>query len=132
MPAAALSLAPAAILADTGGGKCILPDGNTGVVTQYQGVTSTTCCPPQQTSSISCLYGKYLTPAVELLSALAGIVIVGAIIFGAIEYITSGGDPQRAQSGKKRITEALIGLVAFLLLYAFLQFIIPGGLTSNG
>jgi hypothetical protein len=62
------------------------------------------------------------------LSALVGIVVVIAVIIGAIEFISSGGDPQRVASGKQHITNALIGLFAYILLFAFLQFLIPGGL----
>ncbi len=81
---------------------------------------------------MACLYAKYLNPLIALLSGVIVIVIVIAIIYGAIEYITSGGDPQRSAAGKKRITEALIGLIAFFLLFAFLQFLVPGGLFNNG
>lgn len=111
---------------------CDLPDGGTGVLQDDH----QTCCPvntptTETTGATACLFAKYLNPAIQLISAAVGIAIVIAIVLGAMEYITSGGDPQRAASGKKRIVEALIGLAAFALLYAFLQFIIPGGLANG-
>ena len=40
------------------------------------------------------------------------------------------GDPNHVAEAKKRISNALLALVAWLLIYAFLQWIIPGGLLS--
>jgi hypothetical protein len=40
---------------------------------------------------------------------------------------SSAGDPQKSAQGKEHIRNALFGLLAYILLYAFLQFIIPGG-----
>jgi hypothetical protein len=74
-----------------------------------------------------CLFSKYLNPLVNLLSAVVGVVVVIGIIVGAIQFSSSAGDPQKAANGKNHIRNALIGLLAYILLYAFLQFIIPGG-----
>ncbi len=75
-----------------------------------------------------CLFKDYINPGITLLSMLVGIAAVTAIIYGGIEFSSSGGDPQKAASGKKHITNAIIGLVAFIFLYAFLQFLLPGGI----
>lgn len=89
------------------------------------------CCPKSAGSNpSSCLYAKYINPVVNLLSAAVGVVVVAAIIMGAIQFSTSGGDPQKAANGKKHIQNALLGLVAYILLFGFLQFIIPGGLLN--
>lgn len=109
------------------GSVCFLPDGGKGVV---QG-DNRTCCPKPNQDGTQCLYQKYINPAIALISAAVGVAIAIAIIVGGIEYITSAGDPQRAASGKKRIVNALIGLIAYALLFAFLQFIIPGGVLNG-
>ncbi len=108
--------------------SCTLPDGSAGVI-QADGHT---CCPSSDQSGNSssdtdCLFVKYINPVIELLSALVGVVVVIAVIVGGIEYSSSGGDPQRAASGRKHITNALIGLFAYILLVAFLEFLVPGG-----
>ena len=74
-----------------------------------------------------CLFAKYINPVVNLLSAMVAVVVVVGIIVGAIQFSSSAGDPQKAANGKNHIRNALIGLLAYILLYAFLQFIIPGG-----
>ena len=104
---------------------CTLPTGQAGAL-QSDGLT---CCPVGTTSSNnSCLFAKYINPLIDLLSAAVAVVAVIAIIIGGIEYSTSAGDPQKAATGKQHIVSALIGLLAYLLLYVFLQFILPGGL----
>ena len=106
---------------------CDLPAGGKGYI-QSDGRT---CCPKPDQKPEACLYDKYINPFIQLLSAAVGLVIVTAIIHGAIEFITSAGDAQRSAAGRKRITEALIGLVAFVLLYAVLVFLVPGGFLNG-
>ena len=107
------------------GTTCPLLTGGTGTLQS----DNETCCPNLTTTNDdSCLLAKYVNPAIDLLSAVVGLIVVIAVIVGAIEYITSAGDPQRAASGQKHITNALLGLFAYALLYGFLQFLIPGGL----
>lgn len=77
------------------------------------------------------LIKKYLNPLISFFSALVGIAVVISIIHGAIEYSSSGGDPQKAAKGKQRITNAIIALVAFTFLFAFLQWLIPGGILHR-
>jgi hypothetical protein len=80
-------------------------------------------------SEKSCpLIDKYVNPAIRLLSALVAIVAVIAIVVGGIEVTTSAGDPQRSASGKNHVRNALIGIVAYVFFYAFLQWLVPGGL----
>lgn len=64
---------------------------------------------------------------------LAGIVGVGAIlmvIWGGIQYITARDNAQAVQSAKEKIINVVIGLAAFIFLYAFLQWLIPGGIFA--
>ena len=103
---------------------------------QYHISSGTIVCTPGSNCSDNnppetCLITTYVNPAILLLSSLVGVLVVASIIQGAIQYITSEGDPGKAAGGKKKITNAIIGLVAFLLLFAFLQFILPGGVLNG-
>jgi hypothetical protein len=90
------------------------------------------CCPKGANGSAnSCLFAKYINPVITLLSVAVGVVAIIGIILGAIQYSASGGDPQQATTGKRHIRSALIGLLSYLLLYAFLQFLLPGGLLHG-
>lgn len=85
------------------------------------------CCPPGSTDYKSCLFKKYINPFINFLSALVVVVVIIGIIYGAVQVSSSGGDPQKATSGKNHIRNALFGLLAYILFYAFLQFMVPGG-----
>jgi hypothetical protein len=70
----------------------------------------------------------YLAPIISFLGAGVGLIVVIMIVVGGIQYSTSGGDPSKASAAKQRIRNALIALVAFGLMYSFLQFIVPNGI----
>ena len=90
--------------------------------------------PPPPPSSASCnssgcdLITEYLQPTINLLSGVVGIIVVISLILAGIEYSTSEGDPQKSAKAKRRITNTLFALIAFFFLYAFLQFLVPGGI----
>ncbi|HEY1064370.1 MAG TPA: pilin [Candidatus Saccharimonadales bacterium] len=75
------------------------------------------------------LIDNYVNPFIRLLSVLVGIAAVIGIIVGAIQVSTSAGDPQKAAAGKDHIRNALIALVAYVMLFVFLNWIIPGGIV---
>ncbi|HET7827353.1 MAG TPA: hypothetical protein VFK97_00600 [Candidatus Saccharimonadales bacterium] len=65
---------------------------------------------------------------IDFLSAGVGLVVVGSLILGGIQYTMAGGNPDAVGKAKHRITNALLALVVFIFIFAFLQWIIPGGL----
>lgn len=85
-------------------------------------------CDPALACTENCnLVAKYINPLIKALSALVGVGVTVAIIWGAILIGSSGGDPQRFAQGKRRITVALVTLVGYFLFYQFLNWIVPGG-----
>lgn len=74
------------------------------------------------------LIDKYINPFINFMAALVGIAVVISIVVGGIQYASSAGDPQKVTMAKKRIQNAIIALIAFLFLYAMLQFLVPGGI----
>lgn len=87
------------------------------------------CAPKCQNSSDCNLTKKYINPFInKFLAPMAILAVIIGIIWGSIEFATSAGDAQRAASGKGKIQNALIGLIAFIFLYAFLNWLLPGGL----
>lgn len=75
--------------------------------------------------------GKYINPFIRLLTAAFGIIAVGSLIVGGIQYSASAGDPQKVTKAKTRIVNTIIAIVAYFFLYGFLQFLIPGGLFNR-
>lgn len=80
---------------------------------------------------------KDINMIVTFLSALVGVVIVGSLIWGGIQYATAGSDvagpgkPSQVAAAKQRIANSLIALLAYLLIFAFLQWLIPGGIFES-
>ena len=77
------------------------------------------------------LVRKYVNPAINMLSIAFGLVAVISIIMGAIQYSASGGDPQKVTEAKKRIVMTLMAIVAYIFLFTFMQFLVPGGLFNH-
>lgn len=69
----------------------------------------------------------YLVLFINVLAGLVGVVVVISIIVAGIQYSTAGADPQKVSAAKNRIRNALIALFFFLFMYAFLNYLVPGG-----
>lgn len=73
------------------------------------------------------LIDRYINPAINLLSVSFGLIATISLILGGINYATSEGDPTKASKAKHRIANTIFAVVAYLFLYSFLQFLVPGG-----
>lgn len=78
------------------------------------------------------LITRYVNPAINVLSIGAGLAAIVGIIYGGIEYASSGGDPQQSASGKRHVKIAIIAIVAYLFLLTGLRFLIPGSVLLLG
>lgn len=94
-------------------------------------------CGGVETAIISCseqgsggLWSLLLT-AINVLTLGIGIAAVGGIIYGAIQWATAADNSNQITKAKTTIFNVVIGLVAYALLYPFLQFIIPGGVFNR-
>ena len=80
----------------------------------------------------SCLKTNPLTndinTIIDVLGAGVGIVVTAMIIVGGIQYAIAGDNPQRLSEARKRIINALIALFVFMFIFAFVQWLVPGGI----
>lgn len=74
------------------------------------------------------------TAAIDMLFALirflsngVGLVVIGSIIYGGIQYTMSRGDPPATAMAVNRIRNSLFALLLFLFAYALLNYLIPAG-----
>lgn len=65
---------------------------------------------------------------VNFAAAAVGVVVIAMIILGGVQYSMAGDNPNATGEAKKRIINSLIALAAFIFMYAFLQWLIPGGI----
>ena len=54
---------------------------------------------------------------------LAGVAAFIMLIIGGFKYLTSGGDPKAAESARKTITYAILGLVLIIAAWFILKFL---------
>lgn len=72
----------------------------------------------------------FLIYIIKFLGGLVGLIVVLMIIIGGVQYITSGGNPQAVGAAKKRIVNAIIALVLYIMMFGILEYLIPGGIFS--
>lgn len=60
---------------------------------------------------------------IEILLAVAGLIAVVFLIVGGFRYITAGGNEEAAESAKKTILNAIIGIVVVILAFVIVRVI---------
>jgi hypothetical protein len=71
-----------------------------------------------------------LLTAINVLTAGVGIAAVGGLVYGAILYTSAGGSPEQVKKAIGIITNVVIGIFAYALMFGVLNFLIPGGLFN--
>lgn len=73
---------------------------------------------------------KLLIFALNILTAGVGILAVGGIVYGSILYTTASDKAEQTKKAIGIITNVVIGIIAYGLMYLGLNFIIPGGIFA--
>ncbi len=69
--------------------------------------------------------------ALNVLTAGVGILAIGGIVYGAVLYTTAEDKADQVKKATDIMTNVVIGLIAFALMWAGLNFIVPGGVFDN-
>lgn len=70
----------------------------------------------------------YLKMVLKFLAGGIGITVVLMLVIAGIQYLTSMGDPAQVKKAKERIVNAITALILYVLGYAILSYVVPGGL----
>lgn len=62
---------------------------------------------------------------VEIMTVGIGILAAIGIGVAGVQYLTAGGSEEQTRKAKRRIFEIVIGLAAYVLIYALLYFLLP-------
>lgn len=100
------------------------------------------CCGDANVSILSCknvddsqaetsAVWKLLLLALQIMTAGIGILAVGGIVYGSVLYTTAGDKAEQTKKGMQIITNVVIGIVAYGLMYTLLNFLIPGGIFDT-
>ena len=68
--------------------------------------------------------------AINILTAGVGIAAIGGIIYGAVLYVSAGGSQEQVKKAITAFTNVGIGVVAYALMWALLNFLVPGGVFN--
>lgn len=74
--------------------------------------------------------GKLLLAGVNIMTAGVAILAVGGIIYGAVMYTSAGPNQSQVAKAREILMNVVIGIVAFALMWALLQWLIPGGVFN--
>ena len=66
----------------------------------------------------------------NILTTGVGVIAVGGIVYGAILYTTAGDKADQVKKSTEIITSVVIGLILFAMMWAGLNFIVPGGVFA--
>jgi hypothetical protein len=95
------------------------------------------CCDtnsPNSTTLNNCIRGngifKDISAIIDVLAAGVGIVVTGSIIWGGVQYTMAGNNANTVSAAKKRIFDSLVALFIFFFMFAFLEWIVPGGIIG--
>ena len=67
--------------------------------------------------------GKLLSSGVSLAIILAGVLVFAFLVWGGIQWITSGGDKTKTEEARNRIPAALVGLAIVAASWALIKII---------
>ena len=96
--------------------------------------TSLISCPEpggkSKDPSTSGVWGLLLL-GINILTAGVGVAAVGGIVIGSYMYMTAGGSPDRVKKANIFLSNVVLGIIVYAAMFAFLNFIIPGGLFKQ-
>lgn len=84
-------------------------------------------CTADALDSSNCGIIAYVVIIINVLSALAGLVIVGSIMVAGYTYMTARDNAGQIMKAKMRIVWTLAALALFIFMYGLLNFLVPGG-----
>lgn len=66
---------------------------------------------------------SFFNALIRLIYMLAAVIFVFMLMWGAIEWLMSGGDKEKVGSAQKRLTNAIIGIILLGVTFAILDLI---------
>jgi type IV secretion system pilin len=54
---------------------------------------------------------------------IGGLLVILWLVWGAVDYLNSAGDPEKTKKARGKIIDAVIGLVILVMSYAIVKFL---------
>lgn len=68
---------------------------------------------------------QVLKMTVDIMTAGIAVLAVIGIVVSGVQYLTASGNEEQLKKSKRRIFEIVIGLAAYVLIYALLRWLLP-------
>lgn len=98
-----------------------LPDGNTSVTQQLRYVISNELLGSPGSANLK--VGDLATKLLPYLYIIGGMILFAMLVWGGFEMLTGVADTKAQESGKQRITTAVIGFLLLFVSYWLIQLI---------
>lgn len=69
-------------------------------------------------------FGTMFSSILNVVMLIAALLVFAYMIWGGVEWITSGGDKSKAESARNKLTAAIIGLVIIAASYAVITLVV--------
>lgn len=69
-------------------------------------------------------FGTMFSSILNVVMLIAALLVFAFMIWGGIEWITSGGEKSKAESARNKLTAAIIGLVIIAASYAVVTLVV--------
>ena len=96
-------------------------------VSTYDGTVETNLLGNMQDDGQGCGVYSILSLVIDMLSIGIAILALIGIALTGVKYLMAKGDIEQAKNAKHRLYQIIVGLVAYVLLYAGVQWLLPGG-----
>lgn len=70
---------------------------------------------------------ELLNIALVTVSSGVGLLAIGSLIYAGVLYASAGANSSQVAKAKEMIRNTVIGIIAYTVMWAFLQWLIPGG-----
>jgi len=71
-----------------------------------------------------------LLVAINILTGLVGLAAVIGVVYGSVLYTSAGGNQEQVKKAMGIITNVVIGVITYALMFSVSNFLIPGGIFS--
>lgn len=112
---------PQPVFADSNSCTCKSADGGTINGTKVDAAILKDVCDCGHGESIIAI----LDIVVNAMTVGVGILGVVGISVVGVQYLTAGGNEEKTRKAKRRMLEIVIGLVAYVLIYAVIKWLMP-------
>jgi len=68
--------------------------------------------------------------AINILTGLVALAAVVGVVYGSVLYTSAGGNQEQVKKAMGIITNVVIGVIAYALMYSVSNFLIPGGIFA--